>query len=83
METNKNCKLVIQDLISHFLLQKSLQHQKRYLHRGLYNPCETKIREFIFRITNIIKYLDQLPSFSYYQGLPQDKILEIVDFAMS
>ena len=42
-ETNANYELAMKDLIYHFFPPKALQHQKRYLRRGIYKPCDTKI----------------------------------------
>ena len=56
-ETNVNYKLVMKDLISRFFSPKVLQHQKRYLRRGLYKPCDTKIWYYICRIDKMVKYL--------------------------
>ena len=46
LETNANYELVMKDLISHFSPALALQRQKRYLRRGVYKPCDTKIRYF-------------------------------------
>ena len=70
-ETNKNYKLVIQDMISNLFTPKALQHQKICLHRGLYKPRKINICDFIFRINKIIGYLDHFPSFGENQGLPE------------
>ena len=48
----------MKDLINHFFPPKSLQRQNRYLHRGLYKPCDNKIRNFICGINNIVEYLE-------------------------
>ena len=53
-EKNSNYKLVMKDLISHFYPPKSLQIQKRYPRRGLYKPCDTKIRYFICQIDEMV-----------------------------
>ena len=49
-EPNKKYELVIQYLISRFFPPKAPQDQKICLRWGLYNPCKTKIHEFIFRV---------------------------------
>ena len=55
METNKNYELDTEDLISHSFPPKALQLQKKYLSRGLYKPCETKIQYFICCIDEMVK----------------------------
>ena len=69
-ETNVNYELVMKDLISHFFPPKSLQHQKRYLRRGMYKPCNTKILDFICSIDKMVDYLENLSHFGAEQRLP-------------
>ena len=40
------------------------------------------MREFIFNVKNIVEYLKQLPLFGMDQGLPNDKIIELVHFSL-
>ena len=54
METNTNYELVTKELIFHFFSPKVLQRQKRYLRRGLYKPCDTKILDFICHIYEMV-----------------------------
>ena len=72
----------MKDLISHFFLPKALQRQKRYLIRGIYKPCNTNIRDFICPIGDMVKYLAKLTSFGSGKGLPEDKIIKLVDFLL-
>ena len=69
-------------LISRLFPPKALQHQKRYLRRGLYKSRDTKIRDFICLIGEMVEYLDKLPSFGAVQCLPEDEILKIVEFSL-
>ena len=69
-------------LISHFFPPNALQLQKRYLGRGMYKPCDTKIWHFICRIDNMVKYLDKFPPFGVGQRLPEDDILEMVELSL-
>ena len=57
IETNADYELVIKYFIARFSPPKALQLQKRYLQRGLYKPCDTKIREFVCHIDNTVEYL--------------------------
>ena len=77
---NANYELVMKGFINNFFLSKALQRQKRYLQRGLYNPCYKNIRDFIFRIDKIVEYLEKFPPFGVVQCLFYDQILELVEF---
>ena len=52
----KNAKygLVMKDLVYHSFPPKVLQRQKRYLRRGLYKTCDTKIIDFICHIYEMV-----------------------------
>ena len=39
--------------------------------------------EFIFRVNNIVKFLNHFPLFGTYQGFPDDEIIEISEFSLS
>ena len=75
-DTNSNYELVVKYLITHYFPLEDIQHQKRYLHGGIYKTRDTRIREFICRIDNIVDYLNNTPQFGFNQGLPEDKILD-------
>ena len=81
-ETNANYELVMKDLSNQFFLPKELQHQERYICRGVYNPCDTKICKFICSIDEIVNYLKKFPPFGANQALPKDEILKLVEFSM-
>ena len=68
----------MKDLITHLFPPKEIHIHKRYLRRGFYKPCDTKIRDFICKINKIVDYLKKLPIFGYNQGLPEDDIIELV-----
>ena len=81
-KTNKNYNLVMKYLIIHFFPPKALQRQKRYQRRGIYKPHGTKIREFIYRIDDMVEYLENFPPFVSNQDLPEDKILYMAEFSL-
>ena len=62
----------MKDLIYHYSSPKALQLQKRYLRMGMYKSRDTKIRYFICLIDDMAEYLNKF--------LPEDKILELVEF---
>ena len=72
----------MEGLTYHFLPQKVLQRQKRYIHRVLFNPRDYKIHEFIFLFNEIIEYLYNILPFRAKRGHPKDEILELVEFAL-
>ena len=78
-----NYDLAIQVMITHFLPPYSLQCQKRYFHRVLFNPRESKICEFVFRINDIAEYLKHSPPFGTSQGFTSDKIIELVELGLT
>ena len=80
-ETNTNYELSMKDLIYYFFPPKSLQRQNMYLQRGLYKPCDTKIRYFIFRIDEMVEYLKKFRPFGAGKRLLEQKILEILEFS--
>ena len=72
----------MKDLISHFFLPNTLQHQKRYLRRGLYKTCNKKIKDFIFRIDDMAEYLKKFLPSGDRQRLPRNDILEILELSL-
>ena len=79
-ETNYNYNLAMKELMNHLLPPKAINIHKRYLQRGIYKPCDTKIREVIFRIDEIVEYLNNLPLFWANQVLLEDDILKLMEF---
>ena len=71
-KTKANYEFPIKHLITHLFPPKALQHQKRYLQRGIYNPCNTKIRDFIYRVDEMVYYIEKLPTIGINQGLLGD-----------
>ena len=72
----------MEGVTTNFLPPKALQYQKRYLLWGLYKPWEYKMRSFIFQVYEMVDYLKYLPPFGADQGLPEDEILEFVEFTL-
>ena len=72
----------MKDLISHLFPPKALQRQKRYLRRGLHRTCDTKIRDFIYCIDEMVECLKKFPPFREVKRLPDDEILELVEFSL-
>ena len=72
----------MKDLISHFFPPKVLQHHNIYLRRGVYKPRDTKIHDLICFIDKMVEYLKKFPPFGAGQRLPEDDILELVEFSL-
>ena len=69
-------------MIKHFSPQKSLIRQKRYMRRALFKPRHLKTREFVARVRELNEYLKMFPLFGNGQELPEDEILEIIEFSL-
>ena len=79
---NAKYELVMKDFIACLFPPKVLQHQTRYLLRGLYKPRNINISEFIFQINKMVDYLKKFPPFGASQHLLDDDILELVKFSL-
>ena len=77
-EKNANYELVVKYLITRFLPPKALQRQKRYLRKRFYKAYDTKVRDVIFWINNMVEYIDKFPPFFIGQGLTDNDILKLV-----
>ena len=75
-----NYDLVMKGLTTYLFPLKALIYHKISLHQGLFNTQDYKIREFILCVRNIVKYLDHLLPFGMYDGIPCNKIMELVEF---
>ena len=78
-----NYKIVKQGPTTHFFPMKALQYQKRYLHQGLFKPLDSNICKFISCIENIYKYLGHFPPFRTSQLIPDNEIIDLVEFFIS
>ena len=81
-ETVENYKKCVQGLIEHVFPRKALATQKRYMRRFLRKPRDMKIREFMNRLNEMNAYLKEFPPFKENQGLPDDEIMDIAEFAV-
>ena len=80
--TKENYKMVMEGLTTFFLSPKALQRQNIYLRRGLFKPRGNKMQGFICCIKDMVYYLEDSPMFRNNQGLPLDKIIELVEFVL-
>jgi len=81
-ETNPNFLDVIEDLTRHVFPIKALQTQKRYMRRFLRKPREMKTREYVSRVCEINKMLVHFPTVDQDSRLPNDEMLDLLEFGM-
>ena len=53
-----------------------------YLTQGLFKTQEYNIQELFCCVNNIVKYIENLPHFGQDQGLTEDEIIKLVEFAL-
>ena len=78
---NVNYELVMKDLIYHLFLPKVLQHQKRYLWRGVIQTSRHENRGFRMMDWQDGR-IENFPPFGYGQRLPYNNILDLVEFSL-
>ena len=77
-----NLSAVINGVTQHIFPERSLQKQKRYMRRFMRKPYEMRMRVYSARVTEINAYLNYFPPFLANQQLPNDEILELLEFAI-
>ena len=81
-KTITNYKLFTHGLKNKFFPSKEIKHQKRYICWGLFDTQDSRMREFIFHINNIVYYLENFPLFGLAQVITDIKIIDILMFAL-
>ena len=81
-ETNNNFLLVVEALTEHVFPIKALQIQKRYMRRFLRKPRDMKTREYVSRVCEINEMLVHFPGADQESKLPQDELLDLLEFGM-
>ena len=81
-ETNPNFLEVIEDLTRHVFPIKALQTQKRYMRRFLRKPRDMKTREYVSRVCEINEMLVHFPTADQESKLPNDEMLDLLEFGM-
>ena len=81
-ETNVHYDSVMQNLCKHIFPQRSLRLQKRYMRRYMRKPKEMTTREYIARVNEINGYLALFPPFGLNQTLPNDELLDLLEFGV-
>ena len=81
-QTVANMTLCLQDLRTHVFPLRALQNQKRYMRRNMRKPKEMTMREYANRVQELNTALQQFPPFGANQELPDDEVLEILEFGI-
>ena len=81
-ETNAHYEEVMDALTAHVFPIKALQTQKRFMRRFLRKPREMKARDFVSRVCEINEMLNQFPGANGAGSLPQDELLDLMEFGM-
>ena len=61
---------------------KALQCHKGYIYWGIFMPYESKIRQFINHVNDIIKYFKHFLPFGMPHGLINNEIIKLVEFTL-
>ena len=78
-----NYKLDIEGMKTSFFPPTALQRHKSCLHPGLFNPRDSKMREFVFRVNDIVEYLKHVFPLIKYKRLTEDVIIELIKFSLT
>ena len=81
-ETVANFNLCLKDLTSHIFPRRALQMQKRYMRRFMRKPKSMTIRAYVSRVNELNLYLPLFPPFANGQGMANDELLELLEFAV-
>lgn len=81
-ETNATFVEALKELCQHVFPQRALRMQKRYMRRYMRKPSSMKTREYIARVNEINGYLKLFPPFEQDQSLPDDEVLDLLEFAV-
>ena len=72
----------IKALAVHVFPIRALRLQKQYMRRFLRKPMAMTTREFVTRVQQINDYLEYFPPFADEQKLPEDELLDILEFSI-
>ena len=81
-ENNDNFRACMRDLTTHVFPQRALQKQKRFMRRKMRKPQNWTIRSYANRITELNEYLSSFPPFAADQSLPDEEILDLLEFGI-
>jgi len=81
-ETNANFNASLRHVTDHVFPARALQTQKRYMRRMMVKPRTTSIRKYAARLAEINGHLNDFPPHNANQAIPEDELLEILEFAI-
>ena len=81
-ETNDHCKQVMGNLTQHVFPLKALETQKSYMRRFLCKPKDIKVPNFVSRVSELHQLLTLFPGTDDDSKLPDDEILDLLEFGM-
>ena len=83
IEIDDNLEASLRAVTGTILNKKALSTQKRYMRRIIRKPKDMKIRMYCARFAELNKYLESFPPYTgASQCLPQDEVLEHLEFAI-
>ena len=82
VETEANFKSSLRAVTETILNKKALLTQKRYMRRILRKPKDMTTRMYCARFAELNKYLESFPPYREGQSLPDDEVLEHLEFAI-
>ena len=72
----------MQEVTKSVLPMKALQAQKRYMRRYIRKPRDMKIRKYVNRVIQLNMYLALFPPFGTQQQLPEDELLDLLEWGI-
>jgi hypothetical protein len=81
-ENNANFDLVMREVTTHVFPRRALTYQKRYMRRHMRKPKTMTTREFAARVAELNAYLKDFPPFANNQELPEEEVLDLLEFGV-
>jgi hypothetical protein len=81
-ESAENFQVSLNALAAHIFPQRALRTQKRYMRRFMRKKPDISIRTYVARVNEINAMLDEFPPHFANQALPEDEILDILEFGI-
>ena len=80
--TDASYERALKALVDHVFPRRALHHQKQYMRRFMRKPFDTKSKDFVARVQQLNDYLNMFPPFKNNQMLPEDELLDILEFSI-
>ena len=82
VENNANFDVVLKEVTTHVFPRRALTYQKRYMRRHMRKPKTMTTRDFAARVAELNAYLKEFPPFVNNQELPEEEVLDILEFGV-